>query len=71
MLTTLFSQIAGEKQLITIRTRLNMLFSPTLPAKTIQKVMLKRKMLSNRNANGKASGGQVMLMPSIVNAKQC
>ena len=52
------------------KTRLNMLFSPTLPAKTTQKVMLKRKMLNNRNANGKASFGQVMLMPSIVNAKK-
>ena len=48
-----------------------MLFSPTLPAKTIQKVMLKRKMLGNGNANGKASGGQVMLIPSIINAKHC
>ena len=27
-------------------------------------------MLSKGNANGKVSGGQVMLMPSIVNDKQ-
>ena len=46
-----------------------MLFSPTLPAKTTQKVMFKRKMLDNGNANGKASGGQVMQIPSIINAK--
>ena len=31
-----------------------MLFSPTLPAKTTQEVMLKRKMQSNANA-GKAT----------------
>ena len=48
-----------------------MLFSPTLPAKTTQKLMLKRKMLGNGNANGKASGGQVILIPSIINAKHC
>ena len=35
------------------RTRLNMLFSPTLLAKTNQEVMLIRKMLSNKNANDK------------------
>ena len=52
------------------KTRLNMLFSPTLPAKTTQKVILKSEMVSKRYANCKASGGQVMPMPSIVNTKQ-
>ena len=37
--------VSGSK----VKTRLNMLFSPTLPAKTTLEVMLKMKMLSNEN----------------------
>ena len=47
-----------------------MLFGPTLPAKITHKVMLKRKKVSNRNANGKYPGGRARPMPNIVNAKQ-
>ena len=35
--------------LLLVGTRLNMLFSPTLPATTTQEVMLKMKILSNIN----------------------
>ena len=47
-----------------ITTRLNMLFSPTLPAKTTQEVML-----SDKNANAKQFYCQAMLM--LTNAKEC
>ena len=42
------------------RTRLNMLFSPTLPAKTNLEVMLKMNILSN-----------ISDIADIENAKQC
>ena len=38
-----------RKNEIHYKTRLNMLFSPTLPAKTTLEVMLNMKLLSNEN----------------------
>ena len=43
------------------KARLNMLFSPTLPAKTTLVIMLKMKILSNKN----------VIADHLKNAKQC
>ena len=48
-----------------------MQFSPTLPAKNTLEVMLKMKILSNRNIIAEDQKYKVMLMLSNANAKQC